>query len=94
MPVYAGNLQSLIDNHDFSAFPQPPFFTRMAKQMLGALAYLHELKIIHRDLKPLNILFEPRADGDGYNFYLSDFRVAKFQNLSKTAAGTALFMAP
>ena len=39
----------------------PTKLTRIAHQMLSAVAYMHRLGILHRDIKPPNILIDPRT---------------------------------
>ncbi|ETB57755.1 CAMK/CDPK protein kinase [Plasmodium yoelii 17X] len=64
-------------------------------QILCAIAYMHSNNIAHKDLKPENILFKT----DGYDtLKIIDFGLAelinKSEGISKTAAGTVLYMAP
>lgn len=77
---------------------RPPFFVEMASQMLQALIYLHGENVLHRDVKPDNILYNinPRANqaGNSHAFFLADFGLSKFQDFSRTRAGSMLYMAP
>jgi serine/threonine protein kinase len=65
----------------------------VARQIAGALAYVHSKGIIHRDVKPDNI----RVDIAGH-VKLVDFGIAKTDDLSLTGAGftvgTPYYMAP
>ena len=65
----------------------------VARQIAGALAYVHSRGIIHRDVKPDNI----RIDAVG-RVKLVDFGIAKSDDLSVTGAGftvgTPYYMAP
>jgi serine/threonine-protein kinase len=65
----------------------------IARQIAGALAYVHSKGIVHRDVKPDNI----RVDAAG-NVKLMDFGIAKSEELSLTGAGftvgTPYYMAP
>jgi serine/threonine-protein kinase len=65
----------------------------LARQIAGALAYVHSKGIIHRDVKPDNI----RVDVTG-QVKLVDFGIAKSEDLSLTGAGftvgTPYYMAP
>lgn len=70
----------------------------MASQMLQALIYLHSENVLHRDVKPDNILYNinPSANqaGNSHTFFLADFGLSKFQDFSRTRAGSMLYMAP
>lgn len=65
----------------------------IARQIAGALAYVHSKGIVHRDVKPDNI----RVDAAG-SVKLMDFGIAKSEELSLTGAGftvgTPYYMAP
>ncbi|CRG96276.1 calcium-dependent protein kinase 6, putative [Plasmodium gallinaceum] len=64
-------------------------------QILCAIAYMHSHNIAHKDLKPENILFKAKDDD---TLKIIDFGLAelinKSEGVSKTAAGTVLYMAP
>ena len=67
------------------------------RQLLSAIAHLHEQLICHKDIKPENVLIRP-SDSDDIEIKLIDFNIsqkvqdASFNMFSKT--GTELFMAP
>ncbi|KAL0954621.1 hypothetical protein HGRIS_003579 [Hohenbuehelia grisea] len=48
-------IYDFLKENDFSPFPRH-HIQAFAKQLLGSVAFLHDLKLIHTDLKPENIL--------------------------------------
>ena len=65
------------------------------KQILGAVAYMHNLNYVHRDLKPENIVFE--TIGEDFNLKIIDFGTSrKICNDEKltTKMGTPYYIAP
>ncbi|SBS83625.1 calcium-dependent protein kinase 6 (CDPK6) [Plasmodium ovale curtisi] len=64
-------------------------------QILCAIAYMHSNNIAHKDLKPENILFKTKNDDivKIIDFGLAEL-INKSEGVSKTAAGTVLYMAP
>jgi 5'-AMP-activated protein kinase, catalytic alpha subunit len=67
----------------------PDFFPKLMKQMLKALEYLDRHGVIHRDVKPDNILRDEAG-----NYYLADFGLSKFQNMTHSIIGTPGYVAP
>ncbi|KAL7563280.1 hypothetical protein ACA910_016641 [Epithemia clementina (nom. ined.)] len=73
-------LRKLIDDGKVAEMKENEVW-RLVRQILEALAYIHEQNIIHRDLKPGNIFL----DSEG-NIQLGDFGLATRHQTSKTAA--------
>lgn len=71
------------------------------RQLLSALAFVHEQKLVHRDVKPANVFLQ--REGAGVRVRLLDFGLAKFlapeiggQSLTRAGQvfGTPSYMAP
>eukprot|EP00002_Diphylleia_rotans_P018055 TRINITY_DN3496_c0_g1_i1.p1 TRINITY_DN3496_c0_g1~~TRINITY_DN3496_c0_g1_i1.p1 ORF type:complete len:529 (-),score=126.70 TRINITY_DN3496_c0_g1_i1:287-1873(-) len=65
------------------------------RQVVDAVAFLHDKQIVHRDLKPENLLFATSND-DSY-ILLSDFGFSRFipaDNTMSTSCGTPSYVAP
>lgn len=81
----------ILKQNSFSEFEA----ANIIKQLLSALAYLHENLIAHRDIKPENILFEETPLSPSIK--LIDFGIAtKFfpGSFLKEAAGTVYYISP
>lgn len=68
----------------------------IARQLVGALAYLHEMNITHRDVKPDNILIQSQSP---LVVKLTDFGLSKMiddheATFLRTFCGTLLYCAP
>ncbi|SCO67327.1 calcium-dependent protein kinase 6, putative [Plasmodium vivax] len=78
-----------------SAIFNEDYIKNIMFQILCAIAYMHSNNIAHKDLKPENILFKSKGDD---TLKIIDFGLAELINhtegVSKTAAGTVLYMAP
>ncbi|KAL9066934.1 MAG: hypothetical protein Q9157_006983, partial [Trypethelium eluteriae] len=90
--VPCGDLQGYLQDHGELTEDQGQV---MSRQVLGALAYLHDQKITHRDIKPDNILLSRE---DPFEVKLSDFGLSKVvhnnDTFLKTFCGTLLYCAP
>ncbi|TRY82458.1 hypothetical protein DNTS_028279 [Danionella cerebrum] len=69
--------------------------SKLIRQVLDAVNYLHTMGIVHRDLKPENLLyFNPQ---DGSKIMISDFGLSKMEgtgDVMSTACGTPGYVAP
>jgi len=66
----------------------------LIKQVLSAVAYMHEEGVVHRDLKPENLLYySPEPDS---KIMISDFGLSKMEEsgVMATACGTPGYVAP
>jgi serine/threonine protein kinase len=69
--------------------------SKIIKQLLDAVIYLHELGILHRDIKPENILLADNSDIP--NIKLADFGLSKLAGPNEVqllACGTLGYVAP
>lgn len=90
--VPEGDLGSLINRERY--LPEEDVKS-MARQLLDALKYLHNMKITHRDVKPDNILINTRQP---LHVKLTDFGLSKMidseETFLRTFCGTLLYCAP
>lgn len=72
-----------------------PLLLSMGKQILSALAAVHDAEIVHHDVSPQNIMWSPQPVGD-VRVTLLDFGVASFVSEPREpgAKGTLPYMAP
>jgi ligand-binding sensor domain-containing protein/tRNA A-37 threonylcarbamoyl transferase component Bud32 len=68
------------------------------KQLMGALAWIHEKGVLHRDLKPENVMLVQRAGTKNF-VKLLDFGLAKTENLARLTQsgvliGTINYLSP
>ena len=66
----------------------------LIKQVLSAVAYMHNEGVIHRDLKPENLLYHS-TDEDS-KIMITDFGLSKIKDsgIMETACGTRCYVAP
>ncbi|XP_016421689.1 calcium/calmodulin-dependent protein kinase type 1D-like isoform X2 [Sinocyclocheilus rhinocerous] len=68
--------------------------SRVIKQVLEAVSYLHQNSIVHRDLKPENLLYY--SSDENAKIMISDFGLSKMADhgVMSTACGTPGYVAP
>lgn len=67
----------------------------ISRQILVAVAYLHDNEITHRDLKPANILVSQDNNSlNGVNVKVADFGLSSRKAHMESFCGTAYYMAP
>jgi len=66
----------------------------LIKQVLSAVAYMHDSGVVHRDLKPENLLYASPEDDS--KIMISDFGLSKMEDsgIMATACGTPGYVAP
>ncbi|XP_063703604.1 calcium/calmodulin-dependent protein kinase type 1 isoform X2 [Culicoides brevitarsis] len=66
----------------------------LIRQVLQAVAYMHEQGVVHRDLKPENLLYYSEAADS--KIMISDFGLSKMEDsgIMSTACGTPGYVAP
>ncbi|KAK3397640.1 hypothetical protein B0T20DRAFT_225400 [Sordaria brevicollis] len=93
--VGGGDLTKYVDAN--GRLPEPDAQT-IARQLVGALDYLHGMNITHRDVKPDNILIHSQSPGP-LVVKLTDFGLSKMidnqdATFLRTFCGTLLYCAP
>ena len=71
--------------------------SKVMKQILSAVVYLHSNHIVHRDLKPENIMLTQKPKNGNYQIKLIDFGTAKIFRPGKKMnkfIGTSYYIAP
>jgi serine/threonine protein kinase len=89
--VEGGDLLSLLKN--VAVVLEWPLRARMAREIAGAIAFLHGRNVVHRDLKSENILVEAA----GSRAKLCDFgfaRAVERRQRASTLLGTPYYSAP
>lgn len=68
--------------------------SHLIRQVLEAVAYMHDKGVVHRDLKPENLLFF--SPDDDSKIMISDFGLSKMEGAKEmaTACGTPGYVAP
>lgn len=68
---------------------------RWLKQLVSAVAHIHEMNLIHRDLKPCNILFvgEDKLKLCDLGI-VTERRIGDETKVTRSGIGTALYMSP
>ncbi|XP_041836017.1 calcium/calmodulin-dependent protein kinase type 1 isoform X1 [Melanotaenia boesemani] len=69
--------------------------SKLIKQILDAVKYLHDMGIVHRDLKPENLLYYSMEEDS--KIMISDFGLSKIEgsgSVMSTACGTPGYVAP
>jgi len=98
---YVYIVMELIDGSElFDRIVKKGFYTErdavnIVKQIVSAVAYLHDINIVHRDLKPENLLC--CGEGDDEVVKIADFGLSKFHNDNDklmTSCGTPGYVAP
>ena len=66
----------------------------LIKQVLSAVAYMHDNGVVHRDLKPENLLYH--STDDDSKIMISDFGLSKMEDtgIMKSVCGTPTYVAP
>lgn len=85
------------DLNDFvKTFPDENQLSKVVRDILSGLDYLHQNGVIHRDIKPQNILLE-RHNNQQFTAKITDFGLAKnleSSSLSSKLMGTMEYMSP
>ena len=92
LELMEGNLEEFFDGYTIDTAE----VTRLCKDVVMGLQFLHEQKILHRDLKPQNILYKvhPKLCLKIADFGLSCTVDSKCTTVYGTVAGTRCWIAP
>ncbi|WP_083450514.1 serine/threonine-protein kinase [Luteipulveratus mongoliensis] len=96
MPIVEGGSVSTLVG-DYGALPAA-YATELIRQMLTALAAVHDTGVVHRDIKPANLLLDATAT-DKPHLWLTDFGLAVAVDAPRLTSrsvvmGTPGFLAP
>ena len=97
--IPGGQLKRLFKQRNSSGSPKALSdleASKVMKDLLKGVAYVHARDIVHRDLKPENILMKNERE-DCFEVKIVDFGLSAEQNWrkdTKDRAGTPLYMAP
>lgn len=97
--IPGGQIKRLFKLKDAAGSPRPLSdleASKVMKDLLKGVAYVHARDIVHRDLKPENILLQKERE-DCFEVKIVDFGLSAEQNWrkdTKERAGTPLYMAP
>jgi eukaryotic-like serine/threonine-protein kinase len=67
---------------------------RLARELLGALDYIHSAGIVHRDIKPANVLIAPDASAKLTDFGIAQPEAATRLTSTGLVIGTRNYIAP
>jgi len=95
LPLYRGGdmLERMVEKagHNFTE----DTCSKLIKDLIESVEYLHSVKVVHRDIKPENVIFENTNDHS--NLYLIDFGFAAKEvegHSLTTSCGTPQYAAP
>ncbi|EFH11152.1 serine/threonine-protein kinase, partial [Teichococcus cervicalis] len=85
--VGGGTLKALLDSGVRLPVAEA---SRIAIQVLEALAYSHARGVVHRDIKPANIMLDDAEDGTAPRVKITDFGISRLEDSAITRLGTVL----
>lgn len=93
-----GEIQILLEYMDKGSLegihiPREPSLSKITRQILAGLCYLHKRKIVHRDIKPSNLLINSQGIAK-----IADFGVSRILDQTmdpcNSSVGTIAYMSP